>query len=128
MMRPLRDFIVVRPFKRSLSEIIETPPVVGIDRGRPNMDGRAIVLCVGPGRRNRRKGWYNPLEVVPGDLIAFEDHKAYPRDPTEPDLLIMQGADCVVIDDPKREDWHTSVAEMTALAPSRKWSESNANT
>ena len=97
MIRPLRDFIVVRPFPRSLSDILETPAAVGIDRGRPNMDGRAIVLAVGPGRRNRRKGWYNPLEISIGDLVAFEDHKAYPKDPTDAELLIMQGADVIVL-------------------------------
>lgn len=107
MIKPLRDFLLIRPHPRSLSDILETPAAVGIDRGRPNMDGRGIAVSVGPGlkvgRKYQRKGLYGPLEIKEGDLVAFEDHKAYPKDPTDPTLLIMQASDCVVLEEDAME-------------------------
>jgi co-chaperonin GroES (HSP10) len=99
MKQLIGDFLLVRPFPRSISDIIETPGL-GIDRGRPNMDGRGVVVKVGPGKKkgDKRNGFYGPLELQPGDQVAFEDHKAYPKDPTEPDLWLMQAADCVILE------------------------------
>lgn len=99
MLKPFRDFLIVRPLKSALSSIIEV--VQQDDKDHPNMEGRAIVIRVGPGlktgRKYQRKGIYGPLEVNEGDLIAYEGHKYYPTEPGT-DNLILQVSDCIVID------------------------------
>jgi hypothetical protein len=96
---PFRDFLVVRPLKPALSSILEV--IMQDDKDHPNMEGRAIVLRVGPGlqtgRKYQRKGIYGPLDIQVGDLVAYEGHKTYPRDPGSSNL-IMQASDCIVFE------------------------------
>lgn len=97
---PLRDFLVVRPLKPALSSIIEV--IQEDDKDHPNMEGRAIVIAVGPGlktgRKYQRKGIYGPLDIKVGELVAYEGHKAYPTDPTNENNLIMQASDVIVME------------------------------
>lgn len=97
--QPFRDFLCVRPLKPALSSILEV--IHEDDKDHPNMEGRAIVLRVGPGlqtgRKYQRKGIYGPLDIKVGDLIGYEGHKSYPRDPGS-NNLILQASDCIVFE------------------------------
>lgn len=96
---PFRDFLVVRPLKPALSSILEV--IHNDDKDHPNMEGRAIVLRVGPGlqtgRKYQRKGIYGPLDIQVGDLVGYEGHKTYPRDPCDGNM-ILQASDCIVFE------------------------------
>lgn len=96
---PFRDFLCVRPLKPALSSVLEI--IMQDDKDHPNMEGRAIVLRVGPGlamgRKHQRKGMYGPLDIKVGDLVAYEGHKSYPRDPCDGNM-ILQASDCIVFE------------------------------
>lgn len=96
MIRPLRDFIVVKPLGRVLSSTLIIP--ISDREKKPNLDGRGVVMAIGPGRRSRKTGIYHTPELKVGDNVFYEEHKTYPKDPTDPALLVMQEADCVAFD------------------------------
>lgn len=74
-MKPLRDYITVKPMPRELSQTL----IVIADRNRePNADALGIIQAVGPGKRDK-KGNVRPLDVKPGDVIRFEEHRTYPQ-------------------------------------------------
>jgi chaperonin GroES len=91
VIRPLRDYIVVRPLERKLSA---TLVIVAGRNMKPNVDAAGEVLAVGPGKRNKR-GAYVPLDVKPGDVVHFEEHKTYPK---IDGLLMLQQADVAGIE------------------------------
>lgn len=87
MIKPLHDYIAVRPFPRKLSETLLV--VAGRNTDRPNVDASGEVVAVGPGRRNKR-GAHIPLDVRIGDVVLFEEHKTYPQ---VDGLFILQQGD-----------------------------------
>lgn len=96
-MIPFRDFLLVKPLTAALSAVLEV--IHQDDKDHPNLEGRGIVEKVGPGlktgRKYQRKGFYGPLEISEGDLVAYEGHKAYPNVHGQ---LIMQAADVIVLE------------------------------
>lgn len=92
MIRPLRDYIVVKPFPRKLSDVLLV--IADRNKERPNVDAAGEVVAVGPGRR-APNGSRVPLDVFIGDTIRFEEHKTYPK---FGDLMILQQADVAIID------------------------------
>jgi chaperonin GroES len=94
VIRPLRDYIVVRPLEVVESAIIQ---VVQLDR-KP---ARGEVMAVGPGKRNKRGG-YVPWGARVGDIIQFTDVCKYPAiDYHGVRLLLLQEADICGIEEPE---------------------------
>ena len=79
-LRPLRDYLVVRPLDDAQAGLIRV-----VRSGRPR---RGEVLAIGPGKSGK------PLDTRPHDIVQFTDVMTYPEfydGPTK--LLIIQEAD-----------------------------------
>ncbi len=72
MLRPLDDYIVVKPLEREHSKVIA---VISNEK-----NCRGEVLAVGPGKPNK-KGHVMPLDVRVGEIVAFGngDFDFYPK-------------------------------------------------
>ena len=91
-LRPLRDYVVVRPLvdiREGLIEVVRT-------------DGRwrrGEVLAVGPGKRGK-DGVQRPWGARVGDVVQFADVLTYPEFDTGTErVLLIQEADICGIED-----------------------------
>ena len=69
MVRPLRDYILVKPLGRPQSDVIQV-----VSTERPNL---GLVLATGPGKANK-KGKIEPLDVKTGQTVRFGEF-AFPE-------------------------------------------------
>ena len=94
MLKPLFDFIVIKPLDRVQSTVIE---VVSHEK-----HCRGLVIACGPGKR-AKNGGRKPMDAKPGDTVIFGDGNFdfYPRH-YEPDgtlyRIIQQGDICGIVE------------------------------
>ena len=98
MIRPLRDYIVVRPLEVVESTVIQ---VVQLDR-KP---ARGEVMAVGPGKRNKRGGYIAWGAKVRGHHPVHRPAHASTRRSTTTALrlLMLQEADICSIEEPEEQ-------------------------
>lgn len=98
MLRPLHDFIVVRPIARKQSDVIE---VISYEK-----HCRGEILAVGPGKVDK-KGRRFPLDAKPGQVIIFGDGNFdfYPKVAHNGETLrLIQEGDIVGTVEPEEAD------------------------
>lgn len=84
-LRPLRDYLVVRPLDDAQAGLVQV-----VRNGRPR---RGEVLAVGPGKPGK------PLDTRVGDVVQFTDVMTYPHFyEGHTKLLIIQEADVCAIE------------------------------
>lgn len=90
MIRPLRDYLVVRPLDDAQAGLVQV-----VRNGRPR---RGEVLAAGPGKRTER-GVLKSLDTRVGDVVQFTDVMTYPHFyEGHTKLLIIQEADVCAIE------------------------------
>jgi chaperonin GroES len=111
-LRPIRDRVIVRPEeapKVTKGGIIIPEHIRGVkpkdEKGRHAVWG--TVIAVGPGATDM-KGRYYPIEVVPGDRIAFSEGapKEVFKDDSGADIYSISGFAIFLVDEdtPVRRD------------------------
>ncbi len=92
-LRPLRDFVIVRPLTEPKAGLIDMVRIG--DKWR-----RGMVLAVGPGKRDKH-GVPRAWGAAVGDIVQFSDVLTYPEFNTGTErVLVIQEADICGVEEP----------------------------